>query len=86
MRSLRLKRLLSKSQIKNKEMGAKLPRASTCTVLEVCLNIELMSKLTKTLFASFALVSIVFLTGCNTFRGVGEDIESMGESMQKAGN
>lgn len=39
-------------------------------------------KLTLTLlFAS----SLIALTGCNTVKGIGEDFEAMGESMQRAG-
>lgn len=37
------------------------------------------------LFLSTALLFSLFaLSGCNTFKGMGEDIESLGESMQKA--
>ncbi|HNS33355.1 MAG TPA: entericidin A/B family lipoprotein [bacterium] len=30
------------------------------------------------------LLLIVFLTGCNTMRGVGQDIEKAGEAIQKS--
>lgn len=29
---------------------------------------------------------VAILTGCNTFRGLGKDIESLGGAMKKAGN
>jgi len=44
-----------------------------------------MIQLSKTILVSLALVSLLIFTGCNTVKGLGEDFESMGESMQKAG-
>jgi predicted small secreted protein len=37
------------------------------------------------LIALFAVVTLV-LAGCNTVRGVGQDIEKAGEAVQKAGS
>lgn len=45
-----------------------------------------MKKLPSILIASFAFLSLVFFTGCNTVKGNGEDFEAMGESIQNAGN
>jgi predicted small secreted protein len=44
-----------------------------------------MKKLSKTILAVAVLVSLFALSGCNTFRGMGQDVESLGESMQSAG-
>jgi entericidin B len=38
----------------------------------------------KIAIVSFALISALFLSGCNTTRGLGEDIEHGGESIQRA--
>lgn len=40
----------------------------------------------KLTLISLLTVSLLGLSGCNTFKGMGEDFESMGESMQKAGD
>ena len=40
-------------------------------------------KLTLSTILAFTLLAI---TGCNTVKGIGEDFEAMGESMQKAGD
>jgi predicted small secreted protein len=41
----------------------------------------------KKLFSLLAtLAALIALTACNTFDGVGEDIEDAGESMQDASN
>ncbi|MGB0744943.1 MAG: entericidin [Opitutales bacterium] len=40
-------------------------------------KLTIVALLTLTLFA---------VSGCNTFKGMGKDFESMGESMQKAGD
>lgn len=45
-----------------------------------------MKTLKQTLIGSFLLVSFVLLSGCNTVKGIGEDFEAMGESIQDAGN
>lgn len=41
----------------------------------------------KRFFTFIIIIASVLLlfSGCNTFRGLGEDIERMGESMQDAG-
>ena len=44
-----------------------------------------MKTLPKLILATLALVSLTALTGCNTVKGLGEDFEAMGESMQNAG-
>jgi predicted small secreted protein len=44
-----------------------------------------MTTQTKTLLGSLLLISLFALSGCNTVKGIGEDFEAMGESMQKAG-
>lgn len=45
-----------------------------------------MKKLTQSFIAATLLVSLFLLSGCNTVKGIGEDFEAMGESMQNAGN
>lgn len=40
-------------------------------------------KLTLAAILTFTLLATA---GCNTFKGMGEDFEAMGESMQNAGN
>jgi predicted small secreted protein len=45
-----------------------------------------IKKLTQTLLASILFVSLCMLSGCNTIKGIGEDFESIGESIQNAGN
>ena len=37
----------------------------------------------KTLFF-VALLSVAFLTGCNTMQGVGKDLEKAGEKIEKS--
>ena len=44
---------------------------------------NMIKKLTLLVLIAFC-VSI--LTGCNTFRGLGKDIESLGRTIKKAGN
>jgi predicted small secreted protein len=44
------------------------------------------NKSTKTLLAALLLISLFVFSGCNTVKGIGEDFESMGESIQNAGN
>lgn len=39
----------------------------------------------KTLIASSLLFVLFALSGCNTVKGIGEDFEAMGESIQKSG-
>jgi predicted small secreted protein len=34
----------------------------------------------------FTLLGVISLTACNTVRGVGQDIEKAGETIQKAGS
>jgi predicted small secreted protein len=38
----------------------------------------------KIAVVGFALISVLFLSGCNTTRGFGEDIEHGGQSIQRA--
>ncbi len=38
----------------------------------------------RSLFILVALISAMIVSGCNTMRGVGEDTESVGESIQDA--
>jgi len=45
-----------------------------------------MKKLSKTLLGSLLLISLFVFSGCNTVKGIGEDFESMGESIQNTGN
>ncbi|WP_312690504.1 entericidin A/B family lipoprotein [Kosakonia sp.] len=37
-------------------------------------------------FLSLMLISCAFLSGCNTARGVGEDIQSLGHVISRAAN
>ena len=37
----------------------------------------------KKLFVLFTLAALIGLSGCNTWRGLGKDIEQVGEKMQK---
>ncbi len=36
------------------------------------------------IFLSIIIVIVMALTGCNTFKGMGKDIEGAGQSIQKA--
>lgn len=38
----------------------------------------------KILVVSFALISAMFLNGCQTVKGFGEDVQSGGQAIQKA--
>lgn len=40
----------------------------------------------RVLVTIFALVGAVSLTACNTVKGMGQDIEKAGETIQKAGS
>ncbi|MGA7179971.1 MAG: entericidin A/B family lipoprotein [Thiobacillaceae bacterium] len=40
----------------------------------------------RVLVTFFALLGMLSLTACNTVRGVGQDIEKAGETIQKAGS
>lgn len=44
-----------------------------------------MKLLPKLTLAALA-VALLATTGCNTVKGIGQDFESMGQSMQKAGD
>lgn len=46
---------------------------------------EAMTTRSKTLLGSMLIIALFALSGCNTVKGIGEDFEAMGESMQKAG-
>jgi len=35
-------------------------------------------------FLSIVIVIVMALTGCNTFKGMGKDLESAGQTIQKA--
>jgi predicted small secreted protein len=41
-----------------------------------------MHKFIQALLAVSLIFVLFALSGCNTFKGIGEDIESLGESMQ----
>ncbi|MFP4070099.1 MAG: entericidin A/B family lipoprotein [Verrucomicrobiota bacterium] len=45
-----------------------------------------MKTISKILFASLLACGLLVLSGCNTVRGLGQDIEAAGESMQRAGD
>ena len=38
----------------------------------------------KTITTLFALAAALFLTGCNTVKGVGQDIERAGNAIERA--
>jgi entericidin A len=40
----------------------------------------------KKLFIFMLLASVLVLSGCNTWRGFGQDLEKAGEKIQKAPN
>ncbi|MGJ8653161.1 MAG: entericidin A/B family lipoprotein [Opitutaceae bacterium] len=44
-----------------------------------------MAKSLQRIIAATLIASLIVLTGCNTMRGLGEDVESLGEKMQNAG-
>jgi len=44
-----------------------------------------MKKLIQTLLATAVLVSLSALSGCNTFKGMGQDVESLGKTIQGTG-
>jgi len=41
---------------------------------------------TKLLLTTLLTGALLMLSGCNTVKGIGQDFEAMGESMQRAGN
>ena len=45
-----------------------------------------MKKSIKLSFLILITFALFAATGCNTVKGIGEDFEAMGESMQNAGN
>ncbi|WP_199221071.1 entericidin A [Coraliomargarita sinensis] len=45
-----------------------------------------MSKSTKLTLTALLTLALFALSGCNTVKGIGEDFEAMGESMQNAGD
>jgi predicted small secreted protein len=45
-----------------------------------------MKKTNQLLLAAVLTVALLVLSGCNTWKGLGEDFQSMGESMQKSGS
>jgi predicted small secreted protein len=45
-----------------------------------------MNKTLQKIIAAALIASLTVLTGCNTVKGIGEDVESLGEKMQNAGN
>ncbi|MDP4645141.1 MAG: entericidin A/B family lipoprotein [Opitutales bacterium] len=45
-----------------------------------------MKSMIQKLLAVSLIFSFMLLTGCNTMKGLGQDVESLGESMQKAGD
>lgn len=44
-----------------------------------------MKTTSKILLSALLVISLLATVGCNTVKGIGEDFEAMGESMQKAG-
>lgn len=48
-------------------------------------SFEVMKRLRTYLFACFVILAAL-QTGCNTVKGLGEDFEAMGRSMQNAGD
>ena len=44
-----------------------------------------MKKSMKLILAAILASALFALSGCNTVKGIGEDFEAMGESMQNAG-
>ncbi|MFO8027556.1 MAG: hypothetical protein R6U56_07820 [Opitutales bacterium] len=45
-----------------------------------------MKTTTKLTISALLTLSLFVVSGCNTFKGMGQDIETMGESMQDAGD
>jgi entericidin A len=45
---------------------------------------ELFMKKIKTLLALSVACAAVLLAGCNTFRGVGQDVQKVGEKIENA--
>lgn len=45
-----------------------------------------MKNMIKFILAALLTTALLAVSGCNTFKGMGEDFEAMGESMQKAGD
>lgn len=45
-----------------------------------------MNKILQRLLAAALIVSALVLSGCNTMKGLGEDVEQLGEKMQSAGD
>jgi len=45
-----------------------------------------MKNLTKLILVALTVSALFALSGCNTVKGIGEDFEAMGESMQNAGS
>jgi len=45
-----------------------------------------MKTMYQLFLATVLTVALLALSGCNTWKGLGEDFQSMGESMQKSGS
>ncbi len=45
-----------------------------------------MNKTLHTFLAATLLVFALVFSGCNTMKGLGEDVENLGEKMQNAGS
>ncbi|HAV12810.1 MAG TPA: entericidin [Opitutae bacterium] len=45
-----------------------------------------MNKTLQRLIAAALIISALVLSGCNTMKGLGEDVENLGEKMQNAGS
>jgi predicted small secreted protein len=45
-----------------------------------------MKPFTKLILSAILAFTLLAITGCNTVKGIGKDIESLGESMQEAGD
>ena len=49
------------------------------------LNLSIMKLGSKIILSLVLTLTLFASVGCNTVKGLGEDFEAMGESMQKAG-
>lgn len=47
----------------------------------LCLVLELWSNVMKKLLATSAVIAVVTLTGCNTFKGFGRDVSKAGDAV-----
>lgn len=54
------------------------------SILGTMKNIKNGSITLRSLFVSIALIGAIVVTGCNTWQGVGEDTEAVGEEIQRS--